>query len=309
VRDGHIRPSRVRPSDDTLESKPRAARLRAMSPKFASPLLGYNNNVRHKGRVFHIQTEDSGIRYGHVITHLFMDGGRILKSVKTSYAEHSDKDEMPEIVRDLMRQQHRAMAIALRQGTFDGLVEGNASASQETLALSAGVSTIPPAPPRPTTPAEPPLAAPVLAHGSPLEAESASNPPARTSSMPTIGPPTERSRYGQVDPAVLDVDRLERAAAIVSGQPAAQAAQAESAALSPPPSMVREKSAKGTYRVAPPTPVNAAGRAAATTRPASSFGQARPQGQSIFGEDLMSDKSLDEVILSYLAAELDGEKK
>ena len=61
---------------------------RAMPSKFASPLLGYNNNVRHKGRVFHIQTEDSGAKYGHVITHLFMDGGRILKSVKSSYAEH-----------------------------------------------------------------------------------------------------------------------------------------------------------------------------------------------------------------------------
>ena len=56
--------------------------------KDPSPLLGYNNNIRHKNRVFHIQTEDSGVRHPHVITHLFMDGGRILKSVKTSYAEH-----------------------------------------------------------------------------------------------------------------------------------------------------------------------------------------------------------------------------
>jgi hypothetical protein len=48
----------------------------------------------------------------------------------------------------------------------------------------------------------------------------------------------------------------------------------------------------------------------APTRPASIFGQARPQqGKSIFGEDLISDKSLDEVILSYLAEDLDGEKK
>ena len=56
--------------------------------KAPSPLLGYNNNVRHKNRVFHIQTEDSGVKHPHIITHLFMDGGRILKSVKTSYAEH-----------------------------------------------------------------------------------------------------------------------------------------------------------------------------------------------------------------------------
>ena len=50
--------------------------------KVQSPLLGYNNNVRHKNRQFHIQTEDSGVNHPHIITHLFMDGGRILKSVK-----------------------------------------------------------------------------------------------------------------------------------------------------------------------------------------------------------------------------------
>jgi hypothetical protein len=47
----------------------------------------------------------------------------------------------------------------------------------------------------------------------------------------------------------------------------------------------------------------------APTRPASIFGQARPaQGKSIFGGDLISDKSLDEVILSYLAEDLDEKK-
>src|SRR5215470_8753419 len=92
--------------------------------KFQSPLLGYNNNVRHKGRVFHIQTEDSGVNHPHIITHLFMDGGRILKSVKQSYAEHVGTDSMSDIVRVLMKEQHKAMFIALRDGQFDALVDG-----------------------------------------------------------------------------------------------------------------------------------------------------------------------------------------
>ena len=65
-----------------------------------SPLLGFNNNVRHKGRVFHIQTEDSGIRHPHIITHLFADGGRILKTTKTSYAEHIGQERLAELVAD-----------------------------------------------------------------------------------------------------------------------------------------------------------------------------------------------------------------
>jgi hypothetical protein len=45
----------------------------------------------------------------------------------------------------------------------------------------------------------------------------------------------------------------------------------------------------------------------APSRPASIFATTRPQeGTSIFGEDLISEKSLDEVILSYLAEDLDA---
>src|SRR5579863_8176448 len=91
--------------------------------KHVSPLLGYNNNVRHKNRVFHIQTEDSGVKHPHIITHLFMDGGRILKSIKRSYAEHVGADKMQETVKQMMKEQHKAMFISLRAGQFDHLVE------------------------------------------------------------------------------------------------------------------------------------------------------------------------------------------
>ncbi|HMI88749.1 MAG TPA: hypothetical protein VK550_31940, partial [Polyangiaceae bacterium] len=88
-----------------------------------SPLLGFNNNVKHRGRLFHIQTEDSGVRHPHVITHLFMDGGRILKTVKTSYAEHVGSDKLGQVVRDLMKEQHKMMFIALRDGQFDHVLD------------------------------------------------------------------------------------------------------------------------------------------------------------------------------------------
>src|SRR5271155_5311001 len=98
-----------------------------MSPKPTSPLLGYNNNVRHKGKVFHVQTEDSGVKYGHIITQLFMDGGRILKSVKTSYAEYVANERRGEIVREMMKQQHKAMFIALRGRGIDSTNAGGSS--------------------------------------------------------------------------------------------------------------------------------------------------------------------------------------
>ena len=48
----------------------------------------------------------------------------------------------------------------------------------------------------------------------------------------------------------------------------------------------------------------------APLRPAAIFGASKPQeGSTIFGEDLISEKSLDEVILSYLAEDLDTAPK
>src|SRR5882724_11426117 len=39
-----------------------------------SPILGYNHNVRYRGLVFHVQTEDSGVASPHLFTHLFHTG-------------------------------------------------------------------------------------------------------------------------------------------------------------------------------------------------------------------------------------------
>ena len=324
-----------------------------MTMKYPSPLLGYNNNVRHKGKVFHIQTEDSGVKYGHIITHLFMDGGRILKSVKTSYAEYIGAERMGDIVREMMKQQHKAMFIALRDGKFDPMADGGAEASQMTQALSAesppssltaspqpAPQALPPA--QAPSPTPPPARAAAVPSPSPAPARAAvpSTPPAkpspsRTPPPPSAAPDTEAPSTIRQPPAgdlTLDIDALERAAAASAASPAMRAASD----LPPPPAnLFREKASAGKYRITPvppgtapppepaggpaapraPTPArpnaqaSAAERRYAPTRPAAIFGQARPQqGKSIFGEDLISDKSLDEVILSYLAEDLDEKK-
>jgi hypothetical protein len=84
-----------------------------------SPLVGYNTNVRHKGKLYHIQTEDSGINHPHVITHLFADGGRIIASRKIGYAEQLGAKDLQGIVRKLMQEQHKAIFIELRDCVYD----------------------------------------------------------------------------------------------------------------------------------------------------------------------------------------------
>jgi hypothetical protein len=87
--------------------------------KGPSPLLGYNTNVRHKGKLYHIQTEDSGVKHPHIITHLFADGGRIIASKKTAYAQYLDTENLQAVVKKLMQEQHKAMFIALRDCVYD----------------------------------------------------------------------------------------------------------------------------------------------------------------------------------------------
>jgi hypothetical protein len=84
-----------------------------------SPLVGYNTNVRHKGKLYHIQTEDSGVKRAYVITQLFADGGRIIASEKTSYEEHLGAEDLAGVVKQVMQEQHKRVFIALRDGLYD----------------------------------------------------------------------------------------------------------------------------------------------------------------------------------------------
>ena len=62
---------------------------------------------------------DAGVKRPHVITQLFADGGRIVASEKTSYQEHLGADNLAEIVKQLMRDQHKRVFIGLRDGVYD----------------------------------------------------------------------------------------------------------------------------------------------------------------------------------------------
>lgn len=129
--------------------------------KVQSPQLGYNTNVRHKGKLFHLQTEDSGVARPHIISHLFVDGGRILKSVKTSYADSLDEPDLIAFVRRRMQEQHKAMFVALRDGEYDHLVEPPEGGAPVAVEPGAATSdTIPPSEPDATPTLAPPVPAP-----------------------------------------------------------------------------------------------------------------------------------------------------
>jgi hypothetical protein len=83
-----------------------------------SPILGYNHNVRYRGVVFHVQTEDSGLINPHLFTHLF-HGGVIVSTRKLVY----DPDADDGVVKSLMQAQHKAVMKELKRGLFDDKID------------------------------------------------------------------------------------------------------------------------------------------------------------------------------------------
>ena len=81
-------------------------------------LGGYNTNVRHRGVVFHVQTEDSGHANPHLTTHLY-HGGTILASDRSDYAEDLESPDLPRLLRARVEAQHKAMVSRLQNGELD----------------------------------------------------------------------------------------------------------------------------------------------------------------------------------------------
>ncbi len=100
---------------------------------FLRAQVGFNNNVKYKGAEYHVQTEDSGVDKPHIITHLFADGGRIIKSHKRSYATEVTRTDLTPFVRALMKGQHMEMLLMLREGRFDDIISGKAHGGIEVL--------------------------------------------------------------------------------------------------------------------------------------------------------------------------------
>lgn len=179
-----------------------------MAKTFEKAVTGFNHNIKHKGKVYHVQTEDSGVNNPHIITHLFV-GGNILASKKTSYADILNAENLAEVVRELMEEQHKEMLRNLINGVYDSFESGAARHYQ---------------PGQLATDAEPAQAKP-----QPVAAKPPPPPPPQANALP---PEVAAARAMKVQPKINEVGV-----------------------------------------------------------------------ETLFGEDLISEKSLDEVILSYLAGE------
>jgi hypothetical protein len=87
-------------------------------------LIGYNTNISHKGRQYHVQTEDSGLKNHSIVTLLYHQGA-ILRSIKTSYADIVGSPDFEKQLRKLMKFQHREAIKELLTGKGEVKLPGD----------------------------------------------------------------------------------------------------------------------------------------------------------------------------------------
>jgi hypothetical protein len=278
------------------------------------PLLGFNNNVRHRGRIFHIQTEDSGVKNPRIVTHLFADGGRIIKTTRTEYSEHTTRADMQVYVRSLMKEQHKSMFTALRLGELDTLLENVCGPFDQPAPAGNAPRPVMTAPPASEALPEPLASEPVPLRSSQPEQET---PPPSSA----FGEEERPSEVGRRRKRALSNPNLRKVAPSVP-PPNAAAFELDVAALErlpprpplprldrtpePPSARPLRKSNPAPARKSPQVPGKAP-PPPSLSRPASRFAAVPSKSaQSIFGDGAISEQSLDEVILSYLAEDLDG---
>jgi thiamine biosynthesis protein ThiS len=81
-------------------------------------ITGYNTDVKHRDRVFHIQTEDRGELHPYIESFVYV-GGEILGGKRTPYEDSLRNGGDDRVLRELMEQQHRNLIAAIRSGSFD----------------------------------------------------------------------------------------------------------------------------------------------------------------------------------------------
>ncbi len=82
-------------------------------------ITGYNTDVRHGNRVFHVQTEDKGLNNPKIETLIYV-GGEILDNYRSTYEDLLVAPPLVETdIQSRMDEQHRAVIRDIKNGKYD----------------------------------------------------------------------------------------------------------------------------------------------------------------------------------------------
>src|SRR5437867_13299693 len=80
-------------------------------------VTGFNTDVQHRGKTYHVQTEDKGLQNPIIETLIYM-GGEILAARRTSYADLLEKEVDEKEIGERIEAQHNRMILDIREGKY-----------------------------------------------------------------------------------------------------------------------------------------------------------------------------------------------
>ncbi len=81
-------------------------------------ITGYNTDVRHGNRIFHVQTEDKGVSNPKIETLIYV-GGEILDNYRSSYEDLLGGPIPDNVIQGRMDEQHKAVIRDIKNGKYD----------------------------------------------------------------------------------------------------------------------------------------------------------------------------------------------
>src|SRR5215217_5511969 len=119
-------------------------------------ITGFNTDVRHDGRIYHVQTEDLG-RENPVLESLVYIGGTVVAKKSTPYSEQLSGGATEEMIASLLKRQHQVIIAAIKAGRIEDLIRH--SAQEQSARITSPAKELPASASLEQTPA--PLKAPV----------------------------------------------------------------------------------------------------------------------------------------------------
>ena len=100
-------------------------------------ITGFNSDVKYRGVVYHVQTEDKGTE-NPLIETLIYKGGEILASRRMPYADLIEGEDKEGAISRLMEEQHNTMILEVKRGAFAPAAEeeGTEDLSLDEIVLS-----------------------------------------------------------------------------------------------------------------------------------------------------------------------------
>ncbi len=81
-------------------------------------ITGFNTEQRYKEEVFHIQTEDRGLKAARIDTIIYRSGGSVVHRKKLSYQDILKCEGLEQIVQELMKEIHDRTINEVKKGLW-----------------------------------------------------------------------------------------------------------------------------------------------------------------------------------------------